>query len=155
MEIGISGSTICATIRPFGTFPRNSRPGTRTGRKANLAINAIASLQDALGRSLHPVIIGGSQFVEYAATRFRDFTLIDAEPFVKTCHRRRFDLAAGKRPWRETWTLIDQGLDHNLQANICRLRGLDRETMHDSSAAIPPCSQGEPLPGTRACRFGP
>jgi Domain of unknown function (DUF4417) len=92
--------------------------GNKNSTQGRLAINAIASLQDALGRLLHPVIIGGSQFAEFAAARFRAFTLIDAVPFAKTAHRRRFDLAAGKRPWRETWTLIDQGLDYNLKANV-------------------------------------
>ncbi len=92
--------------------------GNKNRTQGQLAINAIASLQDALGRSLHPVIIGGTQFAELFATRFRTFTLIDAEPFAKTHHRRRFDLGAGKRPWRETWTLIDQGLDQNFKANV-------------------------------------
>lgn len=92
--------------------------GNKSRSQGRRAIDAIALLQDALGRSLHPVMLGGSQFTEYAATRFCDFTLIDAEPFVKTCHRRRFDLKAGRRPWRESYTLIDQGLDQNFDANV-------------------------------------
>src|SRR5262249_47012158 len=41
--------------------------GNRNRKQGELAINAIASLQDALGRTLHPLIIGGSQFTELAA----------------------------------------------------------------------------------------
>ena len=92
--------------------------GNKSPTQGRKAIDAIAGLQDSLGRKLHPLIIGGAQFVEYVAARFETFTLVDSEPFVKTNRRRRFDLTAGKRPWRETWTLIDQGLDHILGANV-------------------------------------
>lgn len=138
--------TIRYVSKEFQTGNRNSIQG-------RLAINGIAALQDMLGRPLHPVIIGGSQFVEHAAARFRAFTLIDAEPFVKTCHRRRFDPGAGKRPWRETWTLIDQGLDHNLRANICDYSAWieKRSSIQNSGSAA---SQGrlflEPAPADPA-----
>lgn len=104
-------SSIRYVAKEFQTGNKNKTQGRR-------AIEAIAHLQDALGRSLHPVIIGGSQYVEDLSTRFQAFTLLDAEPFAKTCHRRRFDLGAGKRPWRESFTLVDQGLDQNLDANV-------------------------------------
>jgi Domain of unknown function (DUF4417) len=103
------------TIRYISKEFQTGNKNTTQGR---LAINSIASLQDKLGRSLHPLIIGGSQFAQLAAVRFSSFTLIDAEPFAKTTHRLLFDPGAGKRPWRETWTLTDQGLDDNLKANV-------------------------------------
>src|SRR5205823_4211256 len=71
-----------------------------------------------LGRKLHLLLIGGSQFIEYVAARFEAFTLIDSEPFARTNRRRRFDISVGKRPWRESWTLIGQGLDHLLDDNV-------------------------------------
>jgi hypothetical protein len=112
--------------------------GNKNRTQGRLAINAIAALQDSLGRLLHPLIIGGTQFAEFVAARFQTFTLIDAHPFVNTCRRRRFDLGAGKRPWRETWTLIDQGLDHNLKANVTDYAAwIERRCSIQKSGSVP------------------
>ncbi len=94
--------------------------GDRSPTQGRKSIDALASLQNSLGRKLHPLIIGGAQFVEYVAARFEAFTLIDSAPFVKTNRRRRFAISPGKHPWRESWTLIGQGLDHILDDNVSR-----------------------------------
>lgn len=94
----------------------------QTGNKNRIqgqkAIDNLASVQKELGRPLHPMIVGGAQFVEYVAERFMRFTLFDSMPFYMAMHRFRFDLSQGKYPWREGFTLEGQPLDDHLQDNI-------------------------------------
>lgn len=99
--------------KEFQTGNKNRTQGRRS-------IESLADLQQDIGRKLHPIVIGGAQFVEYVAARFETFTLLDSVPFAKTTRRRLFDLAAGKSPWRETWTLLGQGLERNLDHNVRR-----------------------------------
>ncbi len=105
--------TVLRVAKEFQTGNKNRTQG-------RLSIESLADLQQALGRKLHPIVIGGAQFVEYVAARFETFTLIDSVPFAKTTRRRLFDPAAGKSPWRETWSLIGQGIDHILDHNVRR-----------------------------------
>ena len=121
--------------------------GNRNSTQGRLALNAIASLQQALGRPLHPLLIGGAQFTEIAAKRFPAFTVIDGVPFAKTAHRRRFDLRAGRRPWRESWTLIGQGLDDNFDFNVSGYAGWI-EQRSSIQAAAPDTTQQELFPAT-------
>ncbi len=94
--------------------------GNKSRSEGRRSIESLADLQQDIGRKLHPIVIGGAQFVEYVAARFETFTLVDSLPFAKTTRRRLFDLTAGKSPWRETWTLINQGIDQILDHNVCR-----------------------------------
>lgn len=94
--------------------------GNKNRIQGRLSIESLADLQQDIGRKLHPIVIGGAQFVEFVAARFETFTLIDSVPFAKTTRRRLFDPSAGKSPWRETWSLIGQGIDHILAHNVHR-----------------------------------
>jgi hypothetical protein len=76
--------TITYVAKEFQTGNKNKTQGRR-------AIDRLARLQDELGRALHPLVIGGGQFVEYVAARFPQFTLIDSEPFSRATRRRRSD----------------------------------------------------------------
>jgi hypothetical protein len=103
--------SVTYVAKEFQTGNKNPTQGRR-------AIDRLARLQDEVGRRLHPLIIGGGQFVEYVAARFAAFTLIDSEPFTRATRRRRFDRSAGKRPWTETWTLRGQPIDRIVAENI-------------------------------------
>ena len=94
--------------------------GNKNATQGRWAIDRMAQLQEEIGRRLHPLVIGGGQFVEYLAARFPEFTLIDSEPFTRATRRRRFDRSAGVKPWAETWTLIGQPIDRLVAENVER-----------------------------------
>jgi len=92
--------------------------GNRSPTEGRKVIDQLVALQTEIGRQLHLVLVGGAQFVEYVAPRYERFTVIDTIPFWNTVHRRRFDLAAGKKPWRQVLTESGQPLDDALIENI-------------------------------------
>lgn len=104
-------ATISVIAIEFQTGHKNPKQGRKTIEQLSLA-------QRDIGRPLHLVLIGGAQFIEYAATRFSQITLVDSTPFHKTMHRCRFDHAAGKQPWSAGFKLIGQKLDSDLLENI-------------------------------------
>lgn len=55
-----------------------------------LAVKRLAFLQDQLARDLHPIIIGGTRYVELIAAAFRSFTIIDCQPVQQGLHYYRF-----------------------------------------------------------------
>jgi hypothetical protein len=93
-----------------------------TGNKAPVegckVIDNLAGIQDALGRRLYPVIIGGTQFVEYVAVRFDQASFIDSTPFVKAVHRQRLDLHDGCPVWEASPTSEGQGVEAILAHNL-------------------------------------
>lgn len=92
--------------------------GNKNRKQGRKALDHLAATQRDVGRQLHPILIGGAQFVELAAVRFSHFTLVDSVPFIKAMHRRRFDASNARRPWREGFTLDTQPLDEFLFDNI-------------------------------------
>lgn len=106
-----ANSSIRVVAIEFQTGNKNPIEGRKT-------IDHLATMQAQIDRPLHPIIVGGAQFVEYVAARFERFSLIDSDPFAKTMHRSYFDLSAGKQSWRQGFTLYDQPLDDYLIENI-------------------------------------
>jgi hypothetical protein len=96
--------------------------GYRPSRDGLQAIDRLSRLQDDVGRALHPVIIGGVQFVESVKRKFDKFTFLDSMPFAKTVQRQRFDQGVGRIPWRESFTLRDQSIDELLMHNVSQYR---------------------------------
>ena len=97
--------------------------GNGSPKEGRKVIRELAGLQQAAGRRLHPLLIGGGQFARDAGVHFDCFTVIDSTPFMKAVHRQVFDLGAGKRPWRESFTLEDQGIDRILADNLAGYSG--------------------------------
>ncbi len=81
-------------------------------------IKHLARLQDETGRRLHPIIIGGGQFVEVVSGEFASFTLIDSEPFMKAVHRQAFAPSCSRKPWTADWTLPGCGIEGHVSRNI-------------------------------------
>ncbi len=52
------------------------------------AINALAGIQDRLGRRLHLVAVGAARFRALLPQRFDSWTLLDSVPFMKAVKRR-------------------------------------------------------------------
>lgn len=92
--------------------------GNKNPTQGRIAINNLVSIQNDLKRPLHPIIVGGTQFTELVAMHFRNFTLIDSNPFHKTMRRFNCDPSANKQPWKESYTLKGQMLDKRLADNI-------------------------------------
>lgn len=92
--------------------------GNKRASEGRKVIDRMAGIRDAIGRPLHPLIIGGAQFLEYVAARFDQFSLIDSEPFMKAVHRKLFDRNAERRPWRDSWTLAGQNIDDIIAQNL-------------------------------------
>lgn len=92
--------------------------GNKNHAEGRKVLDRLALMQQQVGRSLHLVVVGGGQFVEYATQRFARLTLVDSAPFIAAVKRRAFEERVGRRSWRETFTLIRQPLDDLLLANI-------------------------------------
>jgi Domain of unknown function (DUF4417) len=92
--------------------------GNKNPTEGRKAIDHLTAVQTVIGRRLHPIAVGGAQFVEYLAPRFERFTVLDSAPFAKAIHRYRFDLSAGTQPWRQRSTVFSQPLDDYLSENI-------------------------------------
>lgn len=106
-----------ATIRVVAVEFETGNKSPAEGRKV---IDHLSDLQHTLGRGLHPLVIGGTQFVECVATRFDAATFIDSTPFVKALHRQGFDPSAGNSPWRGCPTAVGQPVDTILVRNLTR-----------------------------------
>lgn len=107
----LMSKTVCIVAAEFQTGNRNREQGRKV-------ISELSNIQEHIGRDLHPLIIGGGQFVDFVAERFDRFTLMDSQPFMKTMRRQRFEPKDGHRHWRDSFTLIGQPLDDLLQRNV-------------------------------------
>jgi hypothetical protein len=92
--------------------------GNKRRDQGRQVIRRISDIQDTAGRQLHPLIIGGTQFVMDVARHFNDFTIIDSCPFMKAVKRRRFDKASENGRWTETFTLLGQGIEEVILGNL-------------------------------------
>jgi hypothetical protein len=92
--------------------------GNKNPMQGRQVIARLATLQDAVGRRLHPFIIGGTQFVQEVAARFDSFSLIDSCPFMKAVKRQRFSRSAAPQRWVDGFTLDGQGIEDILARNL-------------------------------------
>jgi hypothetical protein len=82
-------------------------------------VEQLARLQDGVGRSLHPLVIGGARFLRTLRPWFDSFTLVDSQPFMKTMQRKalsRFD--EGSQFWNSAPTAATGTLDRLLGNNV-------------------------------------
>ena len=99
-------------------------------------IDRLATLGDELGRPLHPILVGGTQFLPHVARRFRRFTLIDSTPFMKSMNRQSFVLTDDGWSWQDTYTLERQPLDHLLHSNLENYCTAMQDESHHVGAAV-------------------
>lgn len=110
-EYLVENPTVSVVAIEFQTGNRNSTQGCK-------ALRHVAHIQQEIGRTLHPVIVGGGQFLDYVAERFDKFTLMDSEPFMKAIKRRAFEPKDEQRGWQESFSLERQPLDDLVLRNI-------------------------------------
>lgn len=92
--------------------------GNRNSVEGHKSLDQMRAIQDKLKRPLHLLLIGGSQFLEYAASGFEYLSLIDSMPFIKTIKCQRPEIANGKIEWNTEFKDQDAPLDELLQNNI-------------------------------------
>jgi Domain of unknown function (DUF4417) len=94
--------------------------GNRSRAEGARAVRELVNLQQSTGRRLHPLVIGGTQFLERIATDFLTGTFVDSTPFMKTVHRQSFLSVppTGKHRWRKSPTAPAESLDKLLAHNL-------------------------------------
>jgi Domain of unknown function (DUF4417) len=94
--------------------------GNRSRAEGERAVRELVNLQQSTGRRLHPLVIGGTQFLEPVAKEFVTATFLDSTPFMKTVHRQalRSMPPTGKQRWRKSPTAPDESLDKLLAHNL-------------------------------------
>ncbi len=83
---------------------------------ANWHIDQLLRLQDKLGRGLHLVAVGGRRHVR-ELVRLSGVTLVNSDPFMKTCYRQLLLPSGRWVPWPTSAGAL---LDEMLQINIMR-----------------------------------
>ncbi|MFL5329178.1 MAG: hypothetical protein ACJ8C4_09695 [Gemmataceae bacterium] len=97
----------------------NFQTGYRSRDEGLKAIARVQRMQDEIGRELSLILVGGAQYVRYAAERFSSFTLIDSQPFKKSVYRKVFHPDGGRRRrWDDSWTAEGQPIDDLMQQNV-------------------------------------
>lgn len=92
--------------------------GNRTPREAEGAVQRLETLQQQVGRSLHPMIVGGRQIIERVAGSFTRFTLIDSTPFFKSAFRQEIVLKGTSCKWESSPLLPTMPIDGLLDKNL-------------------------------------
>ncbi len=86
--------------------------------RANEAVDALSQLQDQVGRSLHPIAVGGRQVASKLARRFSAFTVVDSEPFFASINRKRITISGTSKSRVDNPTDAGEPIDDLLQDNI-------------------------------------
>jgi hypothetical protein len=94
----------------------------QTGNKAReqgiKVIERVKWLENEIGRQLHLLAIGGSQFAAELGIRFNNFTVIDSTPFMKSIYRQRFESAPRRPSWNAEYSAVGAGIDDLLRQNL-------------------------------------
>lgn len=115
--------------------------GNRSRCEGERVIKELANLQLSARRPLHPLVIGGTQFLERIASVFDAASFVDSTPFMKTVHRQSlvFIASTGKYRWKKFPTAPGEPLDTLLKHNLqCYSDWLDKRwTAVISSQRLP------------------
>ena len=83
------------------------------------AFNRLVKLQQTVGRPIHPILIGGARYAAELGKHFASSTIIDAQPFMQTFHRKictiRHD---GSIEWKYQPSKMDELLDARFRGNL-------------------------------------
>jgi hypothetical protein len=98
--------------------------GNRTKTEGRKQLKRLADLAKAIGRPLHPILIGGRQFLWDAAPAFPSLTILDAMPFLKAIKNYEIVADDGRCNWTDRFTLKGQPVDHILSSNVSQYSAL-------------------------------
>jgi len=101
--------------------------GLARGDLGERAIERLDRLQQALGRPLHPIAIGGGKYAHKLHHKFDSCTIVDSRPFFRSIYRQRLTRTPfGKYEERSsptpTGAPIDKLLSYNLRTHEWRLK---------------------------------
>lgn len=92
--------------------------------RATDAVEGLRWLQDAAGRALHPIIVGGRRVAHQVARHFSSFTIIDSAVFFATIKRKRIVVHGTSAAQVDNPTSPGESLDGLLQDNFREYRKL-------------------------------
>jgi hypothetical protein len=101
-------------------FAAEFQTGLSQRERRGVYLRNLAEMIHALGRVMHPVVVGGTGGMADLRGMFEQFTLIDSTPFMKSMHRQKLQAASGNaRPrWRPQKTSPGECLGALLAENI-------------------------------------
>lgn len=83
------------------------------------AIRRLVRLRENIGRPLHPIIIGGARFAAELGKNFESCTIIDAQPFLHTFHRKVCEIdSSGRMKWKFKRSLRSEDLSGRFEGNL-------------------------------------
>ena len=83
------------------------------------AFARLAKLQDMIKRPIHPILIGGARYAGALGRSFNNCTIIDAQPFMRTFHRKMCRVRAdGQVTWSFRASNPDESLRARFMANL-------------------------------------
>jgi len=92
--------------------------------RAAKAVQGLRRLQQAVGRDLHPIIVGGRRVAHDVACYFPSFTIVDSAPFFATVSRKRILVRGTSATQIDNPTAPGEQLDDLLQDNVRAYRTL-------------------------------
>lgn len=97
-------------------FQTGSRLDAKFGEEC---FNQLVALQQAVGRPLHPILVGAARYYRAAAENFASFTVIDSQPFMQALNRQTLvQDAAGRWQWVASPTPKGAPIDDLIENNI-------------------------------------
>ena len=83
------------------------------------AFARLVELQDRIKRPIHPILIGGARYAEALGKSFKSCTLIDAQPFMHTFHRKICRVRPdGQVAWAFQTSALGENLGGRFTANL-------------------------------------
>jgi len=93
--------------------------GLRQPSRGRPMLEQLKKLQDRLGRSIHPLLIGGGGYAQDARQALGKYSLVDAMPFMKSFKRHRLKQnGSASSGWEQAPTEIGAPIDHLLAYNV-------------------------------------
>jgi hypothetical protein len=101
------------------TVAKEFQTGNKKQEHGLQCLEQMATIQQRIGRPLHPILIGGAPLTEAAATHFQSFTVLDSRPFQNAVHRHFFEPKGRQQRWISSQRLPGFGVDdfvwHNFE----------------------------------------
>jgi hypothetical protein len=105
--------------------------------RASEAVEGLRWLQDAAGRALHPIIVGGRRVAHQVARHFSSFTIIDSTVFFATVKRKRIVVHGTSAAQVDNPTSPGESLDGLLQDNVREYRKLVAMCARSGQVEVP------------------
>lgn len=105
---------VLASFPAIRHVAKEFQTGNRQHKLGLWALDKMDQLQHRLGRTLHPIVVGGAQYVPVLAQRFGSYTVMDSHPFMTAAHRQELvSWGVQLRKNRRRADTIDELLDRN------------------------------------------